>query len=144
MAITKHLLLAPRLLLLCAFLAGNKVNFMCKSQQKILGSGSSSVRRSFFRAVTLLRKGQNNSLPAHMYVTFRIWTIRSCCLYVFYEYYYHIPSYSLGSIFYQCMYGFISVWWCKLCIFIVMTMYSYCIFMYDYPDWGFSVLFPQL
>jgi hypothetical protein len=30
-------------------------------------------------------------------------------------------------------------------------MYSYCydyvfsfIFMYDYPDWGFSVLFPQL
>jgi lipopolysaccharide/colanic/teichoic acid biosynthesis glycosyltransferase len=28
-------------------------------------------------------------------------------LYVFY--YYHIASYSLGSIFYQCMYGFIPV-----------------------------------
>ena len=25
-----------------------------------------------------------------------------------------------------------------------MTMYSHCMFMYDYPDWGFSVLFPQL
>jgi hypothetical protein len=23
-------------------------------------------------------------------------------------------------------------------------MYSHCMFMYDYPDWGFSVLFPQL
>ena len=38
-----------------------------------------------------------------------IWTIKSCCLYVFYEDYYHIPSYSLGSIFYQCIYGFIPV-----------------------------------
>jgi hypothetical protein len=36
-------------------------------------------------------------------------TIWSCCLYVFYEYYYHIPSYFLGSIFYHCIYGFISV-----------------------------------
>jgi hypothetical protein len=26
------------------------------------------------------------------------------CLYVFYEYYYHIPSYSLGSIFYINVY----------------------------------------
>jgi len=25
-----------------------------------------------------------------------------------------------------------------------MNMYSYCMFMYGYPDWGFSVLFPQL
>jgi hypothetical protein len=25
-----------------------------------------------------------------------------------------------------------------------MTMYSQCMFMYGYPDWGFSVLFPQL
>jgi len=25
----------------------------------------------------------------------RQWTIWSCCLYVFYEHYYHIPSYSL-------------------------------------------------
>ena len=39
-----------------------------------------------------------------------LWTIWSCCLYVFYEYYYHISSYSLGSIFYQCIYGFILVW----------------------------------
>ena len=37
-----------------------------------------------------------------------LWTIWSCCLYVFY--YYHILSYSLGSIFYQCIYGFIPVW----------------------------------
>ena len=32
----------------------------------------------------------------------------------------------------------------NVCIFIVMTMYSYCMFMYGYPDLGFSVLFPQL
>ena len=25
-----------------------------------------------------------------------------------------------------------------------MSMYSYCMFMYGYPDLGFSVLFPQL
>jgi len=31
-----------------------------------------------------------------------------------------------------------------LCILTVMTMYSYCMFMYSYPDWGFSVLSPQL
>jgi hypothetical protein len=36
-----------------------------------------------------------------------LWTIWSWCLYVFY--YYHILSYSLGSIFYQCIYGFIPV-----------------------------------
>jgi hypothetical protein len=36
-----------------------------------------------------------------------LWTIWSCCLYVFY--YYHILSYSLCSIFYQCIYGFIPV-----------------------------------
>jgi len=28
--------------------------------------------------------------------------------------------------------------------FIVMTMYSYYVFMYGYSDLGFSVLFPQL
>jgi hypothetical protein len=28
--------------------------------------------------------------------------------------------------------------------FYCMTMYSHCMFMYDYPDRGFSVLFPQL
>jgi hypothetical protein len=42
--------------------------------------------------------------------------------------------------FYQCMYGFIPVWYFNLCIFIVMTMYSYCMFTYGYSDWGFSVL----
>jgi len=25
-----------------------------------------------------------------------------------------------------------------------MTVYSHCILMSDYPDWGFSVLFSQL
>jgi len=38
-----------------------------------------------------------------------LWAIWSCCLYVFYKYYYHIPSYSLRSIFHQCIYGFILV-----------------------------------
>ena len=41
--------------------------------------------------------------------------------------------YSLGCIFYQCIYGFIPVWYCNLCnlcIFIIMSMYSYCMFMY--------------
>jgi len=36
-----------------------------------------------------------------------LWTIRSCCLYVFY--YYHIPLYSFGSIFYHCIYCFVPV-----------------------------------
>jgi hypothetical protein len=66
------------------------------------------------------------------------------CLYVFYEYYYHIPSYSLGSIFYQCIYGFYSCLILYFMYFIVMSMYSYCMFMYGYPDWGSSMLFPQL
>jgi len=35
-------------------------------------------------------------------------------------------SYSLCSVFYQ----FIPVYLCKLCIFIVISMYSYCMFMY--------------
>jgi len=43
--------------------------------------------------------------------------MNNCCvlnvsyyyLYVLYDYYYHIPSYSLGSIFYQYIYGFIPV-----------------------------------
>ena len=73
-----------------------------------------------------------------------LWTMWSCCLYVFYEYYYYICSYSLGSIFYQCIYGFIPVWSCNLCIFSVMTINYHFMFMYGYPDWGFSVLFPQL
>ena len=27
---------------------------------------------------------------------------------------------------------------------MTMYLYSHCMFMYGYPDWGFSVLFPQL
>jgi hypothetical protein len=68
------------------------------------------------------------------------------------SYYYHILSYSLGSIFYQCIYGFIPVQYSNLCIFIFMSMYSYCMIMYLHrASWhssatltGFSVLFPQL
>ena len=37
-------------------------------------------------------------------------------------------SYSLRSIFYQWKYGCIPVCYCNLCIFIVMFMYSYCMF----------------
>ena len=39
-----------------------------------------------------------------------LWTIWSCCLYVFYEYCYHIPSYYLGSIFYQYIYIYIYIY----------------------------------
>jgi len=31
-----------------------------------------------------------------------------------------------------------------LILFLLYVYYSYCMFMYGYPDWGFSVLFPQL
>ena len=61
-----------------------------------------------------------------------IQTTASCCLYVFC--YYHILSHSLGPIFYQCIqeYGCIPVIYRNLCIFIVMSMYSYCMFMYPH------------
>jgi hypothetical protein len=50
-----------------------------------------------------------------------LWTIRSCSLYVFYKYYYHFPSYSLGSI--------LSMYiWFYSCL-IMQFMYFYC---YDY------------
>jgi len=29
-------------------------------------------------------------------------------------------------------------------VFLLLWLYSHCMFMYDYPDWGFSVPFPQL
>jgi hypothetical protein len=32
--------------------------------------------------------------------------------------------YSLGSIFYQCIYGCIPVKYCNLCVFIVLSVYS--------------------
>jgi hypothetical protein len=50
-----------------------------------------------------------------------------CCLYGCFVY--HILSYSFGSIFYHCIYGYVlyaSVEFCKLCILIVMFMCSYC------------------
>jgi hypothetical protein len=36
--------------------------------------------------------------------------------------------YCLGSIFYQCIYGCIPVKYCNLCVFIFMSVYSYCMF----------------
>jgi len=39
-------------------------------------------------------------------------------------------SYSLGSIFCRCIYSCIPVQYCNLCTFIVMSLYSYCMFMY--------------
>ena len=54
--------------------------------------------------------------------------------------------------FYRCIYGCMPVQNCNLCIFIVVSTYSYCMFMYLHrASWhssatltGFSVLFPQL
>jgi len=61
-----------------------------------------------------------------------LWTIRSCCLYVFYEYYYHIPSYSLGSIFINVymvlflfdnvIYVFLLLWLCIPIVCLCMTI----------------------
>ena len=68
-----------------------------------------------------------------------LWTIWSCCLYVFYEYYYHISSYSLGSIFLSIyiyiyiyiymvlvlfnnvIYVFLLLWLCILIVYLCMT-----------------------
>jgi len=47
-------------------------------------------------------------------------------------------------IFYDNVYMVLFLFDNVICIFIVMSMYSHCMFMYNYPDWGFSVLFPQL
>ena len=44
-----------------------------------------------------------NIFPLHSYGQYEV------AAYVFYEYYYRIPSYFLGFIFYQCIYGFIPV-----------------------------------
>ena len=55
-------------------------------------------------------------------------------LYLYVFYYYHILSYSSGSIFYQCIYSYIPVQYCNLCTFIVMSMYSYlCLCMFIVP-----------
>ena len=44
-----------------------------------------------------------------------------------------IFSHSLGSTFYQCLYGSIPVLYCNLCMFLfVMSMYSYCMFTYPH------------
>jgi hypothetical protein len=65
------LLLAPRLLLLCTFLAGYEVNFMCTSQQQIFGSGSSSVTQSFLFSCSFLVKKSSVACPkARTYIAF--------------------------------------------------------------------------
>jgi hypothetical protein len=96
-----------------------------------------------------------------------IQTIWGCCLYIYTAVisFFHI----------YCIYGCVPVWYCNLCIFIVMSyctfmhllyvyvfivrlciyfMFMYSLYVYVssscqlalfcYPDWGFSVLFPQL
>jgi hypothetical protein len=60
-----------------------------------------------------------------------LWLIRSCCLYVFYEYCYHIPSYSLGFyfiniymvlfLFDNVIYVFLLLWLCVLIVYLRMT-----------------------
>ena len=61
-----------------------------------------------------------------------LWIIWSCCLYVFYEYYYHIPSYSLGSVFFinvymvlflfdNVTYVFLLLWLCILTVCLCPT-----------------------
>jgi hypothetical protein len=60
-----------------------------------------------------------------------LWTIWSCCLNVFYEYYHHIPSYSLRSIFINVfmvlflsdnvIYEFLFLWLCILIVCLRMT-----------------------
>jgi len=50
-----------------------------------------------------------------------LWTILSCCLYVFYEYYYH-------NIFYHCIYGFILVY----NVIYVFYCYEYVFSLYVY------------
>ena len=63
----------------------------------------------------------------------KTWTTWSCCLYVFYEYCYHIPSYSLGSIFFinvymvlflfpNVIYIFLLLWLCILIVCLCMTI----------------------
>jgi hypothetical protein len=58
--------------------------------------------------------------------------VGSCCLYVFYEYYYHILSYSLGSIFFthvymvlflfnNVIYVFLLLWLCILIVCLCMA-----------------------
>jgi hypothetical protein len=57
-----------------------------------------------------------------------LWTIWSCCLYVFYEYYYHNPSYSLGSIFinaYLILFLFNNVIYVFYCYDYVFSLYVY-------------------
>jgi hypothetical protein len=57
-----------------------------------------------------------------------LWTIWSCCLYVFYEYYCHIPSYSLSSIFlsiYTVLFLFYNVIYVFYCYDYVFSLYVY-------------------
>jgi len=62
---------------------------------------------------------------------FQAWKMKIVTVFRFY---FFINAYIVLFLFNNVIYVF----------FIVMSMYSYCMFRYGYPDWGFSVLFPQL
>jgi hypothetical protein len=60
-------------------------------------------------------------------------TIWSCCLYVFYEYYYH-------NIFFINVYVVLFLFNNVIYVFLLYD----CTFMYDYPDWGFFRAFSSV
>jgi hypothetical protein len=53
--------------------------------------------------------------------------------FIFCRFYFLINVYMVLSLFNNVIYVFLLLW-----------LYILTLFMYDYPDWGFSVLFPQL
>jgi hypothetical protein len=92
------------------------------------------IRVSFFYRVLKRERNTRQTVTDNLNnYTPLIW---SCCLYVLYEYYYR-NVFSMYIWFYSCLIMYFMYFYC-------MTMYSHCVFMYDYPDWGFSVLFTQL
>jgi len=58
----------------------------------------------------------------------------------------YFPTEMQSFIFFRFYFLSMYIWFYlrNLCIFIVMAMYSYYMFMYGYPDWGFSVHFSEL
>ena len=59
-----------------------------------------------------------------------LWTIWSCSLYVFYEYYYNIPSYSLGSVFinvYMVLFLFDNVIYVFLLLWLSVLIVCLCL-----------------
>jgi hypothetical protein len=79
------------------------------------------------------------------------WSVEKCCRLVVFFLFFFIMCIRL-----YVLYTFVH--FCKLCIFILMCMYSYCyvrsvlyilfsscqLGLFSNPDWGFSMLFPQL